>query len=339
MPSPLYPLLLSRLLSPRLWGGDRLAAFFPGPAAGAGAVDSAGVESDDPIGEAWLVYADNTILNGVHRGLTLQRLADRLGEPLLGSVSVARYGNQVPLLTKLIDAAKDLSIQVHPDDAFAREREAASGHLGKTEAWLVLEAETGAEVIWGFREPVDEAEVRAAVETGTLERYLRRVPVGPGDVIFNPAGTVHAIGAGLLIFEVQQSSDLTYRLYDYGRRGADGRTRELHLDKALAVADLEPGERPLVEPIGLGDGWQRLVASDHFVMDRRRLAGRLDLATRSSSLELLTVLGGRVVVEGGGETLDLERGAAVVIPAALGAYTLEAPGDGADLVRCGLPDG
>src|SRR5690606_7643611 len=200
------------------------------------------------------------------------------GEDLLGSANLAAYGSKLALLAMFLDAAADLSIQVHPDDSYALTHEAASGHLGKADAWYVLDAAPGATVVWGFDKDMDAAEVRRAVAAGTLTASLTRVPVAPGDVIVNPAGTVHAVGAGLRLFEIQQASDLTYRLYDYARRDAAGDRRELHLDKSLAVADLGRavpsgwlGSAIAADragrPTRLEAGWRLLVDTPQFTLE------------------------------------------------------------------------
>ena len=149
---------------------------------------------------------------------------------------------ELPVLIKFIDAASDLSVQVHPDDAYAREHE--NGQLGKSEMWYVVDAAPGAKLVYGFSHDMDRERVREAAQNGTLEKHLQRVPIRKDDVFFIPAGTVHAIGGGSLIAEVQESSNLTYRLYDYDRVGKDGKKRELHIDKALDVANLHSSAEP-----------------------------------------------------------------------------------------------
>lgn len=321
----LRPLQLEPKASPRLWGGSRLPTLVPG---------FAGLELEEPIGEAWLVYAENRVVAGRYRGRTLQEVADELGEALLGRRSLERYGSKVPLLAKFIDAADELSIQVHPDDAYAREREAASGHLGKSEAWYILEAEPGARVVWGLKREVSRAEVQRAAEAGELEPLLNSVPVAPGEVIYNPPGTLHAIGAGILLFEIQQSSDLTYRLYDYGRRDRGGELRELHLDKALEVLTLAPGQRAKVPPQVLSDSVTRLVAAPQFVMERWEMRRTIRQKTDGETLELWTVLSGELTLTAGESRLELTRAASVVLPAQLGAYQWAGEGT---LLRCYLP--
>ena len=217
---------------PRVWGGRRLAERF-------------GLEATEPIGEAWMVYDENVIASGPYAGRRLAEVLPELGEAFLGRALVGRYGYRLPLMVKFLDTAQWLSVQVHPDDAYARAHEAYTGWLGKAEAWVVLEAEPGAQVIYGVKRPVTREELRAAALDGTILELLNFVPVEKGDVIYVPPGTIHALGPGLLVYEVSQRSDLTYRLYDYGRG------RELHLDSALEVTRLEPME---VSPYRLSPG-------------------------------------------------------------------------------------
>ncbi len=321
----MYPLKLARYLSPRLWGGDRLAGFLGLPEL---------PKSAEPFGESWQVYADNEIVNGPDAGKTLAEVAQRDGAELLGTVPTARYGRQVPLLAKFIDAGDRLSIQVHPDDDYAKAHEAETGYLGKTEAWYILEAVPGAEIIWGFKEALGKDEVREAIAGERLEPHLNTVFVKPGDVIYNPAGTVHAIGAGIFLFEIQQSSDLTYRLYDYGRRDAAGDLRELHVDKALDVADLAPGERAKVTPRQVADNRTELVRAEHFAMERWRVVGSEQARVDPSSLEILSLTEGEIAVTVGDVAVTLLQGESVVLPASLGAYKLDGT---ATLLRCYVP--
>ncbi len=322
--SKLYPLKLEPKLSTKLWGGGGLAEFLR--------IDEQG---DEPLGEVWLVYAENRVTNGDLTGKTLAEVAQTHGADLLGSLSVKRYGAQFPLLAKLLGADKPLSIQVHPDDAYAKEREAGSGYLGKTEAWVILEAESDATIIWGFKGEMTQEEVRRAIQEERLEPHLNVVPIQPGDVIYNPAGTLHAVGAGTLLFEIQQSSDLTYRLYDYGRKDATGNTRELHVDKALDVLDLTPGERAKVRSEPLSEGKTQLLQAEHFAAERWQVSGEQTEEVSETSLEILTAVEGEITLQAGAEEVSLQQGEAAVLPAVLGAYKLR--GEGV-VVRCFIPE-
>ena len=329
--SEVVPLPLVPELRRRLWGGDALPDL----------LDVDAPPGAEPVAEAWLAHGDSRVAAGPHEGETLAALASRWGPDLIGRAAVRTYGRTVPLLVKFLDARLPLSVQVHPNDAYAAERHAGSGHLGKTESWLILDADEGAAVTWGFRRSVTAGEVRDAIARETLPTLLREVPVAEGDVIHNPAGTVHAIGAGLLIYEVQQASDLTYRLYDHGRLGADGRPRDLHLDDALAVADLsgrgEP-HPPVAENVR--DGWVPRVSCPFYSLDETVVRGAVACATDAAAMQVLTVVSGSVAVVTPRDRVEVARGGTVVLPAALGRYRLEGearvvrgrPGPGEDAV-------
>lgn len=324
----LYPLLLERRLSPRIWGGTRLRAYL-------GLAEEAHTE---PIGESWQVYAENRIINGALAGQTLAEVARSHGEALLGTESVKRYGATVPLLAKFIDAEDKLSIQVHPDDDYARKYERETGYLGKTEAWYILETDPEATIIWGFRDKLSKEQIREKIEHGTLEPHLNTVPVTAGDVIYNPAGTLHAVGAGIFLFEIQQSSDLTYRLYDYDRRDASGNKRELHVEKALDVLERTPREEAKVSPKAVSETKTALVSVPNFVMERWDIRGPQQEHVDPASLEILTVIEGTVELSAADAIVDstvtLVRGESAVLPAALGVYDLSGEGT---LLRCYLP--
>ena len=319
----MYPLELDRYLSPRLWGGDRLVSF----------LDLSEPAGEEPLGEAWVVYGENRVLNGPLQGKTLEDLTAELGAELIGTAPSERYGNTFPLLAKFIDAADKLSLQVHPDDAYAHEHEADTGH-GKSEAWLILEAAPDAHIIWGFKDALTPDEVKAAAKEERLEPHLNKVPVEAGDVVYNPAGTVHAIGAGIFLFEIQQASDLTYRLYDYGRKDSSGKPRELHLDKALDVADLTPGEHALLTLKPLGEGKTELLKTEFFAAERWEVSGDMQASTDPTSADLLSAVSGELSVRAGDTEVTLTQGGSCVVPAALGAYSVS--GEGV-LLRCYVP--
>lgn len=294
---------------------------------------------DGPLAESWQVYGEGRIKNGPLADGTLNEVARSAGAAFVGTASMGRYGGAFPLLAKFIDAAQPLSIQVHPDDDYASAHEAGSGHLGKAEAWYILEAQPGAEIIWGFRESMTSDAVRQAVAAGELEKYLNHLPVAPGDVIYNPPGTVHAIGAGVFLFEIQQASDLTYRLYDYGRRDVEGMERELHVDKALDVAHLQAGSMAKMTPLALGDGRRLLMESNHFAMETVVPERVVGLSTSPASLEIITVTRGSMVLESRSGEVEMATGESVVLPATLGDYRLASRqwGGGVEAVRCYVP--
>ncbi|MCD8013352.1 MAG: class I mannose-6-phosphate isomerase [Lachnospiraceae bacterium] len=225
------PFMLSPAGKDYLWGGNRLNEDF-----------AKGIDMS-PLAETWecSTHPDgpSVVATGAFKGQTLTDVIKAHPE-YLGTHPKAEDG--LPILIKLIDAKRNLSVQVHPDDAFAREHE--NGSPGKTEMWYVLDAAKDAELIYGFYHDTDEETVRKSLADGTVEKYLQKVPVQKDDVFFIPAGQVHAIGAGALIAEIQENSNLTYRLYDYNRIDKTGRTRELHIDKALKVACLKGSSEP-----------------------------------------------------------------------------------------------
>ncbi|MGL4610592.1 MAG: type I phosphomannose isomerase catalytic subunit [Trueperaceae bacterium] len=321
----LYPLKLIPQPSERLWGGSRLKNFVPG---------FAEVPTKEPLGEAWLVYAGNKIANGELAGQTLQHIASIYGAKLLGTKSVERYGDTVPLLAKFLDPSQWLSIQVHPDDTYALSKEAHTGYLGKTEAWYVLDAKQGSQIIWGFKEDVSKQQVREAITNGKLEPLLNYVSVKTGDVIYNPAGMVHALGPDVFIFEIQQSSDLTYRLYDFNRKDSSGNLRELHVDKALEVSSLTKSQDANVSPKKISGGVTELVRSEFFVAEKWLINKVVPMQTDADSLELLTVIEGQLHVKAEHSPVLLNRAESVVLPASLGEY--EVSGD-ATVLRCYVP--
>ncbi len=227
------PFLLKPTGKDYIWGGTRLRDEFH---------KNLPLE---PLAETWecSTHPDGLsyVVSGEFEGLTLAEVLQAHPEFMGTSPSVAS-SNKLPVLIKFIDARNNLSVQVHPDDDYAYSEE--NGQEGKTEMWYVVDAEPGAELVFGLNRAVSADELIQSLEKGTFEHYLRRLPVHKDDVFFIPSGTIHAIGRGALIAEIQQSSNLTYRLYDYGRVGKDGKPRELHIDKALAVADLSGSQSP-----------------------------------------------------------------------------------------------
>ena len=305
------PLRLKPCLRSYLWGGTRLR----------GEYHKAG---EGVIAESWelSVRADGQtyIDSGEHCG---ESLADVLRADPVGMAGTRCGIAPFPLLIKLIDAQKDLSVQVHPSDAAAcREK----GEQGKTEMWYVVDCKPESTLFLGFSRAVTPDELRRRAKDGTICEVLNRVAVHPGDVFFVRPGTVHAIGAGLLIAEVQQSSNLTYRVYDYGRLGADGKPRPLHIDKALAVTRREPPQTPVgptePEQSVAGGSVQPLFACDKFTTAVLTVEGTMsDSVSNESFVSLLTVEG-EGTLSYRGETYPLKKGQSVFLPAGMGTYEL-----------------
>lgn len=273
-----------------------------------------------PTAEAWVIYEQDRIATGPLAGQTLAQVAGQYGEALLGRAAVARTGARFPLLIKLLDCAAWLSLQVHPNDEQAQRLE-GPGHFGKTEAWYFIEAEPGAEILCGLQPGTSPETLAQAVRGGALLDHMRRLPVTAGDAVLILPGTIHALGPGLLVYEVQQTSDITYRVWDWNRPATEG--RKLHIELSLAVSD--PGvQADLVhaaaQPAG---GRQELVTSPYFRLEVLAGDGQpVALDTRGESFHTLTVIAGQAQVDGPGWSERLARFESAVVPAACGAYTL-----------------
>lgn len=326
--SPLVPLPLLCSLHPTLWGGRRLEAHAGKP-----------LPPDGAIGEAWETELSCAVREGPHSGTTLGELVERLGEDLLGRRAMEVLGPRFPLLAKFLDARQPLSVQVHPDDAYAAVHE--GGKLGKTEVWYILHAEPGAQIVYGLCRASSRDEVRAAIGADRLEELLAMHEVTAGEVIFVPAGTVHAIGGGIVLYELQEYSDVTYRLYDYGRLQPDGTRRTLHIESSLDVMRYAPTQARFT-PVTLADaalpqGARRVLAAcRYFVLEEVRLVDAWERTTSGASCEIITVLEGTCHLSAGdGTTTALGRGETAVLPARLGAYRLAGE---ARLMRSYVPE-
>jgi mannose-6-phosphate isomerase len=301
-------------LRERVWGGRRL-----------------GTPRSQPIGESWVAGPSNIVADGSDAGRTLAEVAAREGAAFVGRNAGARTGDRFPLLVKLIDPAAWLSIQVHPDDATAMRLEGPDA-LGKSEAWYVLDATPDAELLVGVRPGIGAATVRATIanSSGSLAPLLARQHARAGDVVMIPAGTLHAVGPGVLLYELQQPSDVTYRCDDWGRPATP--ERPLHIPQALA--SVRPASRPRLRHARNTDG-APLVACEHFVLERLTIArdAPVLLDPGGASVHVLTAIDGPVRLlpvapEGdGGRTDQVVIGAleTVVVPASASAYTIDAP--------------
>jgi len=309
---PLGPIKLQASLHETIWGGQRLAAL-------AGKDLPAGTR----IGEAWETALDAVVVTAPHTGATLEQLVADYGVALLGTQALAVYGPRFPLLAKFIDAHDWLSVQAHPDDSYAAAHE--GGKLGKTETWYILAAEPGAQIVYGLAQPTSREEVRAAIAAQALEPLLRSVEAHAGDVIFVPAGTVHAIGAGVTLYEVQEYSDVTYRLYDYGRLQANGQPRELHIEQALDVIRYTPAPLARVTPMALpapggsvGVVRKVLVACRYFVLEELRIEGVWREPALPTSCRIMTVRRGVAEISAEGYApVRLALGQTALLPASL----------------------
>lgn len=312
----LYPLLFGENLHEIVWGGSRLKALKGLPADGKN------------IGESWEISAvsgsESIIKNGPLKGRSLSELVRELGAELMGRHIAEAHGTEFPLLVKFIDAAGDLSIQVHPNDELARKRH---GKLGKTEMWYVMDTRPGATLLAGFREQITPEDYAKKVADGSIVDVLARHKVHPGDVFFIPAGRIHAICRGILLCEIQQSSDVTYRLYDYNRPGLDGRPRQLHTEEARDAIDYKVYDDYRTHYTPVQEGAVCIVDCPFFVVNivstssclRRDLMGEDSFVT-------LSCLSGACTVKAGGVSVELGTGSSCLIPAEVADYEIHAFG-------------
>jgi mannose-6-phosphate isomerase len=322
MANRLGPIQLRASLHETIWGGEKLR-------------DLAGkdVAPGMRIGESWETALDAVALNAPYAGQALGSLTEAHGVDLIGARANTVFGMRFPLLTKFIDAQAQLSVQVHPNDEYAATHE--GGKLGKTEVWYILQAEPGAQVVYGLRHKATQDEVRRAIASNTLERLLHSVEVCAGDVVFVPAGTVHAIGAGVALYELQEYSDITYRLYDYGRLQADGRPRDLHIEQGLAVMRYAPQTLERVTPLTQG-GRRVLVGCRYFMLEEMGLTGEITGTIRPNTCQIVTVLAGRCRIRSDAGDVELAHGETAVLPATIGAHRFV--GDGARVLRAWVPE-
>lgn len=297
------PLLLKPVFKEIVWGGNNLR-------------DMYGFETElNNIAEAWMLCAredgDNIIVNGDNAGMSFTEYI-KANKDKLGTKG-AKYG-EFPLLIKFIDAKADLSVQVHPDDEYAKIHE---NSYGKTEAWYILDCEEGAELIYGFNKNLTREEFKSSIEDNTFLDYVNKVKVKKGDVFFINAGTLHAIGSGILLAEVQQNCNTTYRVYDYNRM-VNGKPRELHVEKAIDVTDTVPPTRngdPDSAPVVKGDATeQALCQCEFFKMDTLDVDGNYTIDVTDESFVSLLVLEGSAVIGG----VDVVAGDSIFVEADFG---------------------
>lgn len=316
----IYPLLFEPVFKDYIWGGRNLERLF-------GRSLPPGITA-----ESWEIagHEDGTTLvkNGPFTGLPLTEVQNRLGLDLIGKRNAWAFERgKFPLLVKLLDANQPLSVQVHPNDDYALANE--GNELGKTEMWVVLDATPGAALILGLQPDVSPDLFRQGILEGNLEQHLHKLPVAAGDAICVPAGTVHAILEGAVIAEIQQNSNTTYRVYDWNRVGADGRPRPLHIEKAIDVIDFSMVKPGIAQPQQIFEDhgirrWQ-LCSNNYFTTEKVELAdgeiyqGYCD----GSTLEIWGIIQGKAVID----DMQLDAVQFVLLPAALGGFSLEAQGD------------
>jgi mannose-6-phosphate isomerase len=301
----------------RVWGGRRLKA------------------ADPPVGEAWVAFGESRVRDGEQAGRTVAELAGGYGEQLLGRDVARRYGTRFPLLVKLLDCADWLSVQVHPDDEQAR-RLVGPGEFGKTEAWYFIEAEPGASIYAGVRRGTGARELAEAIRQGRVLEVAERLEVRAGETVYIPAGTLHSLGPGLLLYEVQQSSDTTFRVYDWDRPASAG--RKLHVEESIAVTDPRKGAAVRPAPPLSGTAAAAALVCPHFELEVVSLGVEaLDSDTGGETFHVLTVTEGGVELSREGEAVRLGKYETALVAGGAGRYRLRAEAGGARLLRAAVP--
>jgi len=313
----LYPLKFSPILKNKIWGGTKLKSLFDKPA------------ETDKLGESWELSGyegdESVVTNGYLAGNNLVELIEIYMGELVGDTIFDEFGLSFPLLFKLIDANENLSIQVHPGDEVAAERH---NSFGKTEMWYVVDADKGAELIIGFSEDCSRETYLEAMGEDKVEDLLQKVPVTKGDVFFIPAGRVHAIGKGVVVAEIQQSSDITYRIYDFKRKDDNGNERELHTEQALDVIDFEASRQPKTNYTTVLNATTPLVTCDYFTTNMLRFDKRIVRQyAMIDSFVAYMCLEGNFTIEFEGDSTTISKGDTVLIPASIDELTLSPEGE------------
>lgn len=316
----LYPMTFQPVLKNYIWGGHQLADY------------GRSLPGEEAVAESWEIAAHQDggtlVENGAFAGQSLQQVLDYLRVDLVGKRNQwALDRGKFPLLIKLLDADKCLSVQVHPDDAHAHAHE--NGELGKAEMWVVLKAKPGAAIVYGFNQKITPGKLRQLLDDGALESYLSKVPIHQGDHICVPPGTVHTIMAGAVIAEIQQNSNVTYRVFDWNRVGEDGKPRDLHIDRALEVINYDQVSYGLSKAEIIEDTLdylrEGLCHNQYFTTERLSFkhGGKYSGSCDGSTMEIWGVLEGEVEIAG-----SMIRGVKfVLLPASMGAFTVVAQSD------------
>lgn len=300
-----------------LWGGDRIKNL---------------KEIDIPegnIGESWelsgLEGSESEVVDGPDKGMTLSGLIQKYGASLMGEKNLLKYGKKFPLLIKFIDATRDLSVQVHPDDTLAVAR---GGERGKTEMWLILEAGKGAKIAHGFNREIKKEEYKDTLCTPAVLDYLNYHEVKEGEAFFIPAGRVHSIGGGTLLVEIQQSSDITYRLYDYDRKDTDGNPRKLHHDEAFEALNFKDVNPALIQYNPIKGSPVNLVSDPKFTVNFWEVTNEVvrDYTEWDTFVVIIALKGSAKIISGGKER-KLKKGETVLLPASCRNLKIEPEGE------------
>ncbi|RCX22983.1 mannose-6-phosphate isomerase type 1 [Fontibacillus phaseoli] len=301
------PIFLAPVFQERIWGGTKLKQLF-------------GYEiPNDRTGECWAVSAhpngQSVVKNGPYQGMPLGELWSSHPELFRSNSTV------FPLLTKILDASDDLSVQVHPDDEYADKHE--NGELGKTECWYIVDAEPGSVIIYGHEAKSKEQLVQM-IQDGQWDDLLTQVPVKPGDFFYVPSGTIHALGKGIVVLETQQSSDTTYRVYDYDRKDKEGNLRDLHLEKAIDVTTIPQAYEPVTYSSKETDGLSvtTFVSNSFFTVEKWNLSGTAKCSS-NEKYTIYSVLEGEGLLHSQGQAFPLTKGDHFILPAGFRPFELE----------------
>ncbi|WP_337099811.1 type I phosphomannose isomerase catalytic subunit [Paenibacillus sp. YIM B09110] len=306
-----YPLQFQPEMKERIWGGRALEGF--------------GLTlPDGSIGEGWMIgdHPNGTtkVMNGELAGTGLDVIRETYGREWFGSQGFSEKNGRFPLLIKLLDCNDDLSIQVHPTDIYEG---LPQGELGKTEMWYILDAKPGAKIIYGLKDGIDRAAMESAIAEGRIMDTLQEVSVEAGDAFYIPAGTVHALCSGVVVAEIQQNSDTTYRLYDYDRPGLDGQLRELHIEDSLNVIAYEGAGAQRMKTDGAAPGeWLTIASSPYFIVEKGIVAAPWQLETTTQSFVILVIAEGQGSLKWADGELSVKAGECFLLPATLGSYEL-----------------
>ncbi len=307
MLTELYPLFIKPTIKNYIWGGKYFKDFIE-------------FENyhNEPIAEVWVIFDQNTVINGSLAGLTLQQIVQQYGAQFLGARYFSQKPQKFPLLIKLLDCHEWLSIQVHPGDEQAKQLEGPDFN-GKTEGWFVIDAKPGAELIAGVKPSVSRQMLKTHIENGTILNVLGRYPIQKNDAVFIASGTIHALGPGSVIYEIQQNSDITYRIYDWERPLSAGRV--LHLEKSIAVANTALQNQPKkITPAPR----QNIFSCDYFSLDLFQSEHqRVELSPNGESFHSLTIIEGQALFESDVNRFTLNQFESVLIPASHPSYHLQ----------------
>jgi mannose-6-phosphate isomerase len=312
-----YPLKFAPVLKVRVWGGNTLSNYYKSKAT-------------DPIGESWEICDHDedvsTVINGELKGKTLRELMEMDKAALLGNATDPNRPDRFPLMLKLLDSQDALSVQVHPDDKYANSKK--EGELGKTEAWYILEADEGACIWFGLKKGTKKEEFEKRMKNGTVDQCLNKIDVKVGDVYFMPSGTVHALGPGVRMAEIQQNSDTTFRLFDWNRVGIDGKPRQLHIEDGIAVTDFSEKEygKSNSEKIEQENCKRELYIKCEKMSFEKLSAftGQTSLNTEGKTFHILTCTSGNAEVICSGVTTSLKEWETCLIPAGANEYSIKA---------------